>query len=134
MLGQTGAGSLCATKGYCITDDLDVHLQPELARYLADPEATAVLFGWDDDEQGTGATKEPAAEGGEFWVHPNANFFSPAGTMAVLINLSAAFPKDPVALECTMGVDSRDPSGSGPFISRASPTPDEFLLALPVVR
>jgi hypothetical protein len=126
-LGKTGPSSQCELNGFCITGDLRIELAEDRGLYTADPEGF-VLFGWDDGES-TGATIQEDGANEGTWILPTAIYEDATGP----IGLRVAVARIGIALECTMGVDSKDPEyGVGSLDFYSSPTPNRALIRIPI--
>jgi len=119
----------CDLHHFCVTGDLRIPLQAATQRYTADVEGT-VLFGW--AEEGTGAELDQTGGPNDgTWILPDAEYEEPTGPVGARMSLSVL----PMALECTMGVDCKDPVlGVDCAEPLSSPTPDEALISFPIQR
>jgi len=125
-LGKAGPDSQCELNGFCVTGDLPLRLQEDTGQYTAATNKTEVLFGWDDES--TGATIEEEGRNEGTWILPEADYYAATGPNGFRITV-AGFP---VALECTMGVDSQGPHGVDSFDPLSSPTPNSELITFPI--
>ena len=125
-LGKAGPDSQCVLNGFCVTGALSLRLQEATGRYTADAQGD-VLFGWDDESTGATVREEGPDEG--TWILPEAVYGEPVGPNGFRITVGGF----PVALECTMGVDCKDPElGSGCLSFLSSPTPASELISFPI--
>jgi hypothetical protein len=123
--GLGKVASQCALNGFCITGGLRLPLEEERADYTADDQGD-VLFGWDDES--SGAIVQVGGPNHGTWILPAATLESPTGR----VGLRAGIGDLLVALECTMGVDSKGPDGVNSFEFLSSPAPDSRLISLPI--
>lgn len=123
--GKAGPGSQCEANGFCVTGDLRVELQEATGRFTAAPEGT-VLFGWDD--QSTGAIIDEREPDKGTWILPPSVYEEPTGPNGFRVTVRG----HPVAVECTMGVDSQGPRGVDSLHPLSSPTPDSELISFPI--
>jgi hypothetical protein len=127
-LNKTGPSSQCELNDFCITGDLELPLGNETGRYTADSEGH-VLFGWDDGES-TGATVQEGGPNDGTWILPDAIYGEEPGPVSLRLTVGRV----QVALECTMGCDSKGPCGVGSLDFRSSPTPNDELIRFPIVQ
>lgn len=113
--------SQCDINGFCVTGAIPLPLAADTGSYTADASGT-VYFGWDDAS--TGAT----VAGDGTWSLPLVAFGDPVGPNGLRVNASGLL----VGLECTMGVDSNDPTHGVGVAGKSSPTPDALLVSFPI--
>ena len=113
-IGQTGTGSQCAARGFCVTGPLEVALTEVLTSYEAAPSGT-VVFGWDDES--TGAVEDSSGGPNQGTLILPLAVFGEPGPNSISLLLGA---DTEVALECTMGT-----SAGGLRVRR---TPDDELI------
>ena len=121
-LGKSGQ---CMVNTFCVTGGVRVPLEEITAQYVAEADATEVLFGWDEgtwdlDEDRCWSTPE---------LHhaPFEAYEEPMGPNAFRITA----PVFPVAMECTMGIAS-ERCITGESDEGARWAPDSRLVALPI--
>lgn len=115
----------CETNGFCVAGSVEVPLEGSLVGYMAAASGD-VVFGWDD--QSTGATIQEGGPNDGTWILPPAIFAEPTGPNSI----RAMVGDIPVALECTMGVNSQGPDGVDSRDRLSSPTPDWKLISFPI--
>jgi hypothetical protein len=123
-----GKAAQCRKNGFCIIGDLRVPLQKGPGQYIAASEGN-VLFGWDDKKTGATEVRDPDDPNYGTWILPEPVYEELTGPNGLRVTVRGVR----VALECTMGVDCKDPLlGSGCFHLLSSPTPDSALIPLPI--
>jgi hypothetical protein len=125
-IDKTGPASQCELNDFCITGDLILPLGEATGKYTADSEGN-VLFGWDDGES-TGATIQEGGTNDGTWILPDPVYDEEPGPVGIRLTV-VGFP---IALECTMGVDSKGPLGVDSLDFLSSPTPSRALTAVPI--
>ncbi|MGB5695849.1 MAG: hypothetical protein WBM46_09370, partial [Polyangiales bacterium] len=90
----------CTANGFCVSGPLEIGLKPSIGTFTA-TDAEEVLFGWDD--QDTGATV--TGEGTYDLIKPT--FQDPTTPTDLRVQAGAI----PLAVTCTMAVDSAGPDG-----------------------
>jgi len=118
----------CDLNEFCIIEDLRFPLQEAHGQYTANVRGD-VLFGWDDESTGATVRDDPEDPNFGTWILPPAVYEEPLGPIGIRLTVG----NFPVAVECTMGVDCKDPdlgTGCQDFVS--SPTPDQALISLPI--
>lgn len=125
-LGKTGDASQCAVNDFCITGDLEIKLGEQTGRYRASPAGGVVLFGWADESTGFEVRDSGPNEG--TWILTMPEFSDPTGPVGLRVT-AGGFP---VALECTMGVDSRGEDGCDSLDFLSCPTPNNALISFPI--
>ena len=122
----------CERNDFCVTGPVTVDLEGDFQELTA-AGSGSVLFGWDDREETTGATKrkEGGCNDGTWELPPASADFDAAelGPNAMRIVIAGVIP---LALECTMGVPSRFEDGVMSCDPLMSPTPDHRLIAFPI--
>ena len=116
----------CDANGFCVAGSVEVALEGSLEGYIA-AGSGSVFFGWDDQSTGAEVDQTGGPNDGA-WILPPAVFEEPTGPNG----LRARVVSFPVALECTMGVNSRGPDGVGGRDALSSPTPDSKLIWFPI--
>lgn len=123
---KTGPQSQCDLNGFCITGDLQIPLKGDTGRYTAESDGS-VLFGWAEGKS-TGATIQDSEPNEGTWILPEAIYEEPDGPIGFRVSIGGFA----MALECTMGVDSKGPLGVDSLNSLASPTPNSALPSFPI--
>jgi len=124
-LGKAGPASQCDLNAFCVTGGLRLPLEEALGQYTADSQGD-VLFGWDD--QSTGASIQEGGPNDGTWILPLPAYTDPVGPIGLRVTVGGI----PVALECTMGVDSKGPLGVDSLDYLSSPTPSSALISFPI--
>jgi len=125
QLGQTGPGSPCEVVEFCITDDVEIRLERRKGAYTAETSGR-VLFGFADHGY-------PILENG-----PNRGAYDPEAVRRGFNEdlgpngFRMLFAGVPLAFECLMGVNSRDPDGVPTVDALLSPSPDGVLISCPI--
>ena len=146
--GAAAPGNQCEINNFCITGPLPLPMESQSATYMADADATEILYGWDDTNTeatvrevgfcSVGAGDCNPANGdddcdegtcdsaGEVYDLPASTLSSPTEPNGVRIAAGLG-----VLLRCTGAVDSA--TVTDPEVSDlSSPSPDEALLSLPL--
>jgi hypothetical protein len=113
--------SQCAANGFCITGPLPLPLQAASGSYTV-AASGQMRFGWDDAS--TGAT----LNGDGTYALPPAVFADPSGPNGMRVSAGGLS----IAIECTMAVDSADPTYGVGVTGQSSPTPDALLVSFPI--
>lgn len=125
-LGKTGPNSQCDLNDFCITGDLVLPLEEQTGRYTASATEAYVLIGWADQTTGFELRESGPNEG--TWILTMPSFADEPGPVSLRISVGGI----PIALECTMGVDSRGPCGVDSLDFFSSLTPHEALIRFPI--
>jgi len=124
--GKTGPASQCELNDFCITGALELDLAEQQGRYTASPGGGVVLFGWADESTGFEVRDSGPNEG--TWILPMPDYAEPVGPVGLRVTVSGV----PVALECTMGVDSKGEYGCNSLDFLSCPSRNEVLISFPI--
>jgi hypothetical protein len=121
--------------GFCVTGGIEIELEEQTVPYTAATDKTEVLFGWDDQEETTGAK---LAEDGTWILRSIYDENSPLGLVGYQekhgpISIRATFSGAPGALECTRAVSCADPDFALDCpAGQTTRAPDEALISFPI--